>query len=388
MSNTYDWIVVGSGITGAALAYELVKQGLSVLLLEKNSTPNNATCYSYGGLAYWSGTSPLTRQLCQEGIEYHRNLTTQLEADTEFRELDLLLTINAEVEPQIVADSYSRFAIVPRLLSASQACELEPLLNRETISGVLQLPHGHINPGKTTQAYLQAYQRRGGKLQIAQVLNLLEVGNMIAGVKTTQGNIFAANTVICAGGLSRALLQEAGINVRLYFTHAEVIKTPPVALKLRTLVMPAQLQRFALEAKASVPEVDSLWDVPGNEPVPPILDPGAIQFLDGSLCLGQLSRVLTDPTATIDRKASEQKIRDAVGKILPTVANLPGTCHQCLVAFSNNSLPVVGKINGQLGLYLFSGFSNTLLFAPPLAQHFAQWAVTGKDEMISTLSVG
>ena len=36
----YDWIVVGAGITGAALAYELAKQGLQVLLLEKEKNPH------------------------------------------------------------------------------------------------------------------------------------------------------------------------------------------------------------------------------------------------------------------------------------------------------------------------------------------------------------
>jgi glycine/D-amino acid oxidase-like deaminating enzyme len=65
---TYDWIVIGAGITGAALSYELVKTGFSVLLLEKHKTPQNATRYSYGGLAFWSGTTELTRQLCDEGL--------------------------------------------------------------------------------------------------------------------------------------------------------------------------------------------------------------------------------------------------------------------------------------------------------------------------------
>jgi glycine/D-amino acid oxidase-like deaminating enzyme len=48
---TYDWIVIGGGITGAALAYELTKKNFSVLLLEQNAIANNATRYSYGGLA-------------------------------------------------------------------------------------------------------------------------------------------------------------------------------------------------------------------------------------------------------------------------------------------------------------------------------------------------
>jgi glycine/D-amino acid oxidase-like deaminating enzyme len=68
-----------AALQGAALAYELRHQGFSVLLLEQNATLEGATPYSYGGLAYWSGTSELTRQLCQEGIERHRTLSEELE---------------------------------------------------------------------------------------------------------------------------------------------------------------------------------------------------------------------------------------------------------------------------------------------------------------------
>jgi Choline dehydrogenase and related flavoproteins len=33
---SYDWIVVGGGITGASLGYELAKKGFAVLLLERD----------------------------------------------------------------------------------------------------------------------------------------------------------------------------------------------------------------------------------------------------------------------------------------------------------------------------------------------------------------
>ncbi len=383
---TYDWIVVGGGITGATLGYELATKGFSVLLLEQDATLQNATRYSYGGLAYWSGTSELTRHLSEEGINIHRHLSEELDTDTQFRELDLLLTIASDDDPEKVAAEYAHFAIVPRLLSVEEACELEPLLNRNAIAGALTVRHGHIHPEKATQGYIEAFRRAGGEMQMAQVVGLLKRDHQIEGVKTPDQTYHAANTVICAGGLSRALLKAAGIPVPLYFTHAEMIETPSVDLQLRTIVMPAKLKRFALEANASTREADSLWDEPAHELVPPILDPGAIQFLDGSLRIGQISRVLTDPYAKVESAASEAAIRSQVGSILPALERLPGTWHHCLVAFSGNRLPLVGALSNTQRAYLFSGFTNPLVFVPPLAKRFANWATGQDDPMINQLS--
>ncbi len=421
---TYDWIVIGAGITGAALAYELVKTGFSVLLLEQDATLQNATRYSYGGLAFWSGTTPLTRQLCNEGMARYRILSEELDADTEFRELDLLLTIARDSDPETAIASYAHFAIPPKLLSLNEACEMEPLLNTEAIAAALTVKHGHINPEKTAQAYTQAFLRTGGEIEFTQVLDLKnptpnpspqarrgefnpvktttnpspqagrgavreacpkDIGGVgFTGVKTTTATYHSANVVVCAGGLSRQLLKASGIPIRLYFTHAEMIQTPPVDVQLHTLVMPANLQRFQLEAEST--KVDEVWDEPGKELIPPILDAGAIQFQDGSLRLGQISRILTDPNAKVNSAESEKWLRQNVGKVLPVLANLPGTWHSCLVAFSSDRLPLIGSIPGFNGVHIFSGFSNPLVIVPPLAQRFANWASGQIDEIITQLS--
>ncbi len=384
---SFDWIVVGAGITGAALSYELVRQGFSVLLLERHSLLQGATRFGYGGLAYWSGTTELTRQICAEGKAIHQTLSQELEADTQFRELDLVLTIPPDADLEATAQSYAYFADSPRLVSVEEACELEPLLNPAAIAGALTVKHGHIAPEATARAYTQAMIRLGGKVQVGQVTGLLRGENLrITGVICGEEVYHSANVAVCAGALSRSLLKTAGIPVRLYFTHGELVETPPIELNLRTLVMPANTQRFQLEAEASKIELDVLWDQPGYEPAPAILDAGAIQMRDGTVRMGQVSRTLTDPNALVDAQKSEAEIRTQVGRILPALKDLPGTWHHCLIAFSHDRLPLIGAIPGHEGVHLFSGFSNPLAIVPPLARRFAR-NVTGKtDELLAQLS--
>ena len=370
--SVYDWIVVGAGITGSALAYELSKKGLKVLLLEKNRLADNATVYSYGGLAYWSGTTTLTRRLGQIGLELHRQLSNELDSSTGFRELDLLLTVETDENPVAVAQSLPQFAVKPEILNPKEACTLEPLLNPAGISGALRFSHGQVNPIATVEAYQQAFLRNRGKIEYAEVIDLVFDNDSVGGVVTSQNSYYAANTVVCAGGLTRTLLKNAGIENKVYFTHAQVIKTAPNAnIRLNTIVMPAKQKRFVLEAAAQ----DLDWDRTDDQIIKSILDPGVVQLEDNSFYLGQISAIIPNPYYKLGSKQAEKQIRANLAPLLPAIAQLPGTCHQCLVAFNTERIAVVGNLKNIGGIYLFTGFTSTIVFAPPLAREFANWVV-------------
>ncbi|MEB3340887.1 FAD-binding oxidoreductase [Okeania sp.] len=391
---SYDWIIVGGGITGAALSYELAKKGFAVLLLEKYSTLKGATRYGYGNLPYWSSNTDLTNKLFQEGKQRHYHLSEELEADTQLRELNLLLTIAPEDDPEKIATNFSQNNTVPRLISIEEACEIEPLLNKQAIAGAFTVSQGHVSPESITLAYCQAFTRLGGQIEIAKVTGLVKTNDntthnypqRITGVYTKDKTYQAANVVICAGGISRHFLKSAGISTPVYFTHAEMLETPPVELQLNTAVVPAVGKRLDCEAATCTIELEQMWDEPGHEFVPFSLDIGAIQFRNNSIRIGQVSRVLTDPKAKIDPVKSEATMRVEIGKILPSLENLPATWHHCLVAYSPDDLPLIGAIPNIEGIHIFSGFTSPFLLVPPLAKRFANYVAGENDEIIQQLS--
>ncbi|WP_072621385.1 NAD(P)/FAD-dependent oxidoreductase [Spirulina major] len=390
MSKHYDWIVIGGGITGAALAYELAKQGVKTLLLDRIPEPQQASRYSYGGLGYWLGTTPLVRQLAQEGLAIHRQLTAELGSETEFCDRPLLALITSDQDPDAIAAHQATFDHPFTRLTPAEAGELEPLLNPAAIAAALRIPHAQINPIRTTAAYRAAFVRLGGSIRNESVLEWNRNGDRIIGVTTHAATspvtYHAPQITLCAGAWSRPLLKPLGIDPPLYFTHAAGLEfAPDPSLHLHHIIMPALVQRFHLEAAASAPAVRPQWREPGHEPAAAILDPGAVQFQDGRILFGQASHTLTSLDAPLDPVQSETQLRQALAPLFPTLAPRAAQWFHCLVAFSGNPLPQVGHLRDHGNLSLFSGFSNTLVVTPSLARHFATWALTGEDEVIPQL---
>ncbi|MEB3174399.1 MAG: FAD-binding oxidoreductase [Cyanobacteriota bacterium] len=372
IGKSYDWLVVGAGLTGTVLAYELRKQGLKVLLLEKAPRPLNATALSYGGIPYWVGQSPWQRRLCQESRLLLSQLDQELGAGTEYRELDLLLYLQPGDEPQSLAQTFQSCRIVPQWLDVSAATDLEPQLNADAITGAFTVPHGHVHPGKLLNAYLGAFTRLGGEVVLEKVQSLASKE-----VKTPQNVYRSEQIILCNGAEARGLLKTLGVNPALYFSQAQMIKTAPTNRRLRTLVMPARFGRLALEAQA--PQWD--WDSQNSQTWAEILEVGGVQFLDGSLCLGQITQFTPRLNHRPDLAQAERKLRSALGEILPNLAALAGQTFNCSVAFNPSPYPLVGAVPGQEDLYLFTGFSSPFCYVPPLARHFAQ-AVTGQASQI------
>lgn len=385
---TFDWIVVGNGLAGAALSYELARQGLSVLLLDQSLHPDSATRYSYGSIAYWAGTTPIACQLCREGMAKHRQLSAELEADTQLRDLDLLLTYPPDMDGDLLERQYAGLEMPPQRISAAEAHALEPLLNPASIAGAFTTRHGHVSPPALIRAYNQGFYRWGGTFIIAPVTGLVRIRDRITGITTATQAYASAQVAVTAGAFSRALLDQAQIQIPLYFTHDELIETPPLDLTLRTMVMPALNRRIKLELAASQPSQNSRWDQPGQEIVPTILDSGAVQFQDRHLCLGQISRTLTNLDAPVDAVTSEQQIRQAIACQLPALASVPGTWRRCHVSFSRDGLPLVGAVPGLTGVQVFTGFSSPFVLLPPVAERFARAMVGDADELLAAMKPG
>ncbi|MEO0705314.1 MAG: FAD-binding oxidoreductase [Cyanobacteria bacterium J06649_5] len=384
---TYDAIVVGNGLAGAALSYELAKAGQSVLLLD-DGNPDSGTRYSYGGIGYWAGTTPLTTTLFQAGLTRHRELPEELGADTQLRELDLLLTVEKGADIEALKKSYQIFQTPPEFVSTADACKIEPQLNAAAIAGAFTTRHAHVDPMSVVAAYNQAFRRLGGHHNLSAVTGLVRVEDHVTGVTTDAQAYPARRVIVAAGAYSLQLLSAAGLQVPLFFTHAEIVETPPLDVEVRSLIMPATNARVDLESDSATA---ADWQKPNHQVMPPVLEAGVIQFQNKTARIGQISRFHTAYQPLKNAAESKDDMIEAIAAQLPCLQqvsdNASGTWRHCLVTFTQDGLPLLGAVPGVSGLHLFSGFTGPFALVPPVAQRYANHLTREADPIIEQLTL-
>lgn len=175
--------VVGAGVVGCAVAYELASRGARVQLIDPRGPGRGATLASAGILApFVEGHSPALLRLgtCSvamwddfirrvqsasgRAIEYERSGTLHV-ALNEAQSADLLQ----------LAGSFKDAGVAHTLLDARDAAKLEPGLARATTAALLVPAHGFVGPSSLIDALVRAVTARGVTMVQARATNVSEI---------------------------------------------------------------------------------------------------------------------------------------------------------------------------------------------------------------------
>ena len=162
---SYDAIVIGAGISGAATAYHLRKAGAKTLLIERGEPASGGTGKS-AAIIRQSYSTPLLVRLARASITMFENAKAELGRDAGFVQdgycfvvsQDMLDGARKNVAMQKglgIVNEWSEGPGFPQHL---------PEINPEGIAGIVYEPHGgYADPVQATEAYVgcvQGHRRR------------------------------------------------------------------------------------------------------------------------------------------------------------------------------------------------------------------------------------
>ncbi len=357
MVSNAEIVIIGGGISGCAIAYNLAKKGMkNIVLLEKDYIASGATGRCGAGIRQqWAAemncqVAKLSREFFETAEE-----TLGYDHDIEFKQKGYLILAATEEEDKQSKENVAlqnSLGIDSRYISLEEAKKIVPILNTtDFISATYCKDDGHLNPWHTTLAFAKAAERLGVKIYThTEVTGIDHQNEKIIGVQSNKGYIQTDKVVNAAGGHAQVIGEMAGIELPVYSERRQILVTEPVA---------------------------------------PILDPMVISFSKDIYCQqvphGAFIMGRGGENEPRDLKHSTswdflEKMTETALSILPDLKNTRVLRQWSgMYNFSPDKQPIYGDVPELKGLYLAIGFSgHGFMFGPATGLLMAEFILGEK----------
>src|SRR5438105_9469656 len=231
-----DVVIAGGGIMGCALAYQLAKRDVDVILLERETLGSQSTGKCAGGVRQQFSMEANVR-LQQLSVRLFEDFERETGHPADFRQIGYLfvLTLPQQVEDfRANMEMWHRAGLTEaRWVDPSEAARMNPVLNVDDVLGCTFCPtDGIASPADVTSGYASAARRRGARLKEGvEVVGIDVGGGRVQGVRTSAGDIATRVVFNCAGAWSASIGRMAGLEIPVlpHPRHVAVTGTfPPV----------------------------------------------------------------------------------------------------------------------------------------------------------------
>jgi len=358
-----DVVIVGGGIMGLALAWNLCRLGgKSVVVLERDYLCAGASGRNGGGVrAQW--TTPSLIELATESIDFMSRFAQELGINVWLRRGGyLFLAHDAATAVRLEAGTslQRRFGLATRIISPDEALDLVPDLDRRRfVSASWNPDDGVVFPWPFLWGYAEGARRLGARIEaFTRVTGLEASGGRVRAVRTDRGAIRADSVVVACGAWSPAVARMAGVELPNVPYRHEIASSEPLKPFLGPLVsMLGTGLYFSQSMRGEI--VGGMGD--HDEP------PGANQ----SSSLRFLARYSAALAELMPRLGDVKMLRQWAG----------------LYDVTPDGSPVLGESPGVAGLLQMSGFvGHGFMMAPAVARRMAAWMGGAADEMFERFS--
>jgi glycine/D-amino acid oxidase-like deaminating enzyme len=215
-----DVIVIGAGIVGAAIARDLSRDGLSVIVLEKAAAASGTSGRGEGNILVSDKASGL--DLAIDARRRWPALAAEFEAEAgalgagiEFEAKGGLVVSTTESGAGSLlafAEAQRAHGVRAEPVDAAEAHRLEPNLTPDMTAAVWYPDDAQVQPAIATEAFLADARRHGAELRTGIEVRgaLLDASGAIAGVQTSGGEVRAPVVINAAGPWSGVVATALG----------------------------------------------------------------------------------------------------------------------------------------------------------------------------------
>ncbi len=212
MPKTADVVVIGAGVVGCSIAYYLSREGVSVILLEREAIGSGASAHATGSLSllgaeFTPGASfEMARASYAEFLWLVPELEDATNMDLLYQRLPSLRLALDDEEATLIKSLmvWQQPHVNMRWIDAEEVRSIEPRLAPSIVGAVYEDESAQLDSYRFNLALAQAAELKGAQIIYREVTGLINSDGRIAGVKTAAEEIHCGTVVVAAGTWSRA----------------------------------------------------------------------------------------------------------------------------------------------------------------------------------------
>ena len=382
-SSSAEAVVIGGGVIGATTAYALAREGVDVVLLERDGVASGCTGHGHGVISLVGkdfkpgGHFELGLASARMYADFVSGLLETGGRDPMYHELDGISYAILEEEEQIfrafMERDDTRGQVDMEWLDVDAARELEPRLTRDAIGGV-RYRHGQVDGRLLSLSAVDALEQLGGRVLISEATGIAQDGGRVSAVQHREGVLACQIVVIASGAWAFAAGEWLGFPIPVRPYHGEV-------LQMRLPGKPMEI--FVLTAR--------------HGPILPRRDGVLLVGSIGGVSMSGLdvdTKHIFDPLDStppefdgVPRDASREHILTQAKRVMPALVDAELLDHLAGVRpLSADRMPLIGPVPGLEGAYLATGHGTKgIHLAPITATIVAELATRGGIQQQVTL---
>ncbi len=239
MPYTADAVIIGGGVMGCAIAYNLAKEGLKPVVIEKSDIGGEASGSNGGGVRQ-SARNLKEMPLAMESIQMYGHLHEELGMDVEYvREGNLrLCTSEEELETMRKSvETQKAVGLELEMLDRKQVLEINPYVGEKVLGASFCPTDGHVNPFLVTYGFFKKAKSLGARFYTHEEAEEIRLQKGKVTAVVTNKNAFETDLVVDAAGIAgRKIANMVGLDFPMRPLFSEALITEPYPALFRQMI--------------------------------------------------------------------------------------------------------------------------------------------------------
>ena len=219
MRQTADTVIIGGGIMGCSILFNLARLGIKdSLLLERDVMGSGSTGRSQA-ICRMHYSNPVTASMAWESLKVFSNFDDVVGGSSGFVKTGYLVIVEDVERPGLERNvvMQQELNISTGLVTADELREIAPMIAVNQGEALAWEPEsGYTDPYLVTSSYAARAREMGAEIQMRTPARGIEVsGDRVSAVLTDQGRVETSTVVVAAGPWSKQELAKIGVDVPL-----------------------------------------------------------------------------------------------------------------------------------------------------------------------------